>query len=428
MKRTTGFEPRNGSLEVRSRGLDRTHGQSAFLADGSVKGAVEFAIDALLVWLNGWEPAEKWISRLADRKGSRQRYIDNVHGGSLEGKREYAEDHTSESQARIIELLNYVRSAVDEIWKRAREEDETWVRPAPPTPEELQVRYGQLCKSRGGLPPVDWPPKEWNGAVAELNEPDHVVSFGDMGGRMRRYITFPTLSLHTRSGNFALYQQTAGSEHHRLVELTPEEKAETDPRKRRNYSSGPGVTGPDLLPEELEAWYHLRGDYGKLSKKAAAKWKAVQQAGNRRRSETCTHKWVPPDTPHGEIVAAHSILDLAVRGLLKRVLQCECGTWLYAWKSDQKSCSPECRRQLHMKTETYKKTKSRASRINYDIKLGFTKEQAEQREKLRQAGGKPPRRPVSPVRCSTAGKKSSKRAKVRSMEPGPPLRSVRASR
>jgi hypothetical protein len=81
-----------------------------------------------------------------------------------------------------------------------------------------------------------------------------------------------------------------------------------------------------------------------------------------------------------------------------------------------------------MKTETYKKTKSRASRINYDIKLGFTKEQAEQREKLRQAGGKPPRRPVSPVRCSTAGKKSSKRAKVRSMEPGPPLRSVRASR
>src|ERR1700722_5809751 len=178
MKRVAEKQIQNAGS--RSRTLDRTRGRSLFLADGSVKSAADLASESLVSWLNGWEPAERDVLRFPEQ--GRQRIIEREYGGSVVGKRSGMDDHTPESQARIVDLLNYVRSAVDVIWNRAREHDKTWVRQVPPPSEELRAQYYPLGKARGGLPPVDWPPELPMSAVEHLNRPDSVLSFDDMGG------------------------------------------------------------------------------------------------------------------------------------------------------------------------------------------------------------------------------------------------------
>jgi hypothetical protein len=72
--------------------------------------------------------------------------------------------------------------------------------------------------------------------------------------------------------------------------------------------------------------------------------------------------------PAGESVAAHSIIELAKRGLLDRLHQCDCGKWYFARFAHQRSCSVACRRRVYEKTEKFKSKRRKYMRKYYRLK------------------------------------------------------------
>jgi len=72
--------------------------------------------------------------------------------------------------------------------------------------------------------------------------------------------------------------------------------------------------------------------------------------------------------PAGESVAAHSIIELARRGLLDRLRQCDCGKWYFARFAHQRSCSSTCRRRVYEKTEKFKTKRRKYMRKYYRLK------------------------------------------------------------
>jgi hypothetical protein len=72
--------------------------------------------------------------------------------------------------------------------------------------------------------------------------------------------------------------------------------------------------------------------------------------------------------PAGESVAAHSIIAIAVAGLLDRIDRCDCGNWYFARFRHQRSCSAACRRNLYEKTEKFKAKRRKYMRKYYRLK------------------------------------------------------------
>jgi hypothetical protein len=72
--------------------------------------------------------------------------------------------------------------------------------------------------------------------------------------------------------------------------------------------------------------------------------------------------------PPGESVAAHSLIELAKRGLLDRIHQCDCGKWYFARFAHQRSCSATCRRRVYEKTEKFKAQRRKYMRKYYKLK------------------------------------------------------------
>jgi hypothetical protein len=72
--------------------------------------------------------------------------------------------------------------------------------------------------------------------------------------------------------------------------------------------------------------------------------------------------------PYGELVAAHSIIELAKLGLLSRIIKCDCGKWYFARFQHQRCCSDACRRKLYEKTPAFKKARREYMRQYYWLK------------------------------------------------------------
>ena len=72
--------------------------------------------------------------------------------------------------------------------------------------------------------------------------------------------------------------------------------------------------------------------------------------------------------PIGESLAARALCDLAYEGELKRVRVCICGSWFYASRVDQLSCSTACRKTKHQQTDTFKEKRRLYMREYYALK------------------------------------------------------------
>jgi len=55
----------------------------------------------------------------------------------------------------------------------------------------------------------------------------------------------------------------------------------------------------------------------------------------------------PALRPYGEVLAAHGILELARRGALSRIRECDCKKWYFAKREDGVACSDTCRKRIH---------------------------------------------------------------------------------
>jgi hypothetical protein len=72
--------------------------------------------------------------------------------------------------------------------------------------------------------------------------------------------------------------------------------------------------------------------------------------------------------PVGESLAARSLCEIAYRRQLDRVRACLCGTWFYALRADQRSCSSACRKNRHQQTEAFKAKRRAYMRDYYKLK------------------------------------------------------------
>ena len=72
--------------------------------------------------------------------------------------------------------------------------------------------------------------------------------------------------------------------------------------------------------------------------------------------------------PIGESLAARSLVEIAYRQELDRVRTCLCGTWFYASRLDQRSCSPSCRKTKHQQTDSFKEKRRLYMRNYYRLK------------------------------------------------------------
>ena len=72
--------------------------------------------------------------------------------------------------------------------------------------------------------------------------------------------------------------------------------------------------------------------------------------------------------PIGESLAARSLCEIAYRRRLDRVRKCLCGTWFYAKRADQTSCSPTCRKNKHQQTEAFREKRRIYMRSYYRLK------------------------------------------------------------
>jgi hypothetical protein len=72
--------------------------------------------------------------------------------------------------------------------------------------------------------------------------------------------------------------------------------------------------------------------------------------------------------PVGESLAARSLCEIAYLRRLDRVRTCLCGTWFYAKRADQTSCSPTCRKNKHQQTEAFREKRRIYMRSYYRLK------------------------------------------------------------
>jgi hypothetical protein len=73
--------------------------------------------------------------------------------------------------------------------------------------------------------------------------------------------------------------------------------------------------------------------------------------------------------PVGESLAARSLCEIAYLRKLDRIRVCICGTWFYASRMDQQSCSPACRKNRHQQTDAYKEKRRAYMRGYYKLKV-----------------------------------------------------------
>jgi hypothetical protein len=73
--------------------------------------------------------------------------------------------------------------------------------------------------------------------------------------------------------------------------------------------------------------------------------------------------------PPIESVAIHNAIELAKRGLLQRIVSCECGRWFFAKFQHQKFCSARCRKRHHEGSETFRAARRAYMRRYYRLKV-----------------------------------------------------------
>jgi hypothetical protein len=72
--------------------------------------------------------------------------------------------------------------------------------------------------------------------------------------------------------------------------------------------------------------------------------------------------------PLGEQLAVRGIIGLIQTRRLALLRQCECKTWFFARKIDQKACSPTCRHRAYEQTEAFKANRRLYMRKYYALK------------------------------------------------------------
>jgi hypothetical protein len=197
---------------------------------------------------------------------------------------------------------------------------------------------------------------------------------------MERYVTYPTLVLHLRRRVFAVVHNPALSVWDRLVELTEEERLEKDPAKRREYSVGPGCAYPASTAEELAVMSEVHRS--NVMPITGSKERGILDAHNERMSLACTHKYVPADTPHEEIAAAHAIIDLARLGAIHKVKRCDvCKIWFFASPITRRcgNTPAECARERGKQNPEYG--------VTQELKAQRRKERAERDRLLSELAG-----------------------------------------
>jgi hypothetical protein len=73
--------------------------------------------------------------------------------------------------------------------------------------------------------------------------------------------------------------------------------------------------------------------------------------------------------PAMESVAVHNAIELARRGLLPRLVSCECGRWFFARFAHQRFCSTRCRKRHHSCSEGFKAARRAYMRRYYRLKV-----------------------------------------------------------
>lgn len=73
--------------------------------------------------------------------------------------------------------------------------------------------------------------------------------------------------------------------------------------------------------------------------------------------------------PALESVAVHNAIELARRGLLERIVPCDCGRWFFARFVHQRFCSTRCRKRHHARSETFKSARREYMRRYYRLKV-----------------------------------------------------------
>ena len=72
--------------------------------------------------------------------------------------------------------------------------------------------------------------------------------------------------------------------------------------------------------------------------------------------------------PVGESLAARALCEIAYQNQLERVRACTCGTWFFAIRGNQISCSPACRKSKHQQTEAFRAKRREYMREYYALK------------------------------------------------------------
>jgi hypothetical protein len=73
--------------------------------------------------------------------------------------------------------------------------------------------------------------------------------------------------------------------------------------------------------------------------------------------------------PAIESVAVHSAIELARRGLLQRIMSCECGRWFFGKFTHQRFCSTRCRKRHHEHSEAFRAARRAYMRRYYRLKV-----------------------------------------------------------
>jgi hypothetical protein len=73
--------------------------------------------------------------------------------------------------------------------------------------------------------------------------------------------------------------------------------------------------------------------------------------------------------PAIESIAIHNSIELARRGLLQRIVACECGRWFFAKFKHQRFCGSRCRKRHHQSSEAFKAARRVYMRRYYRLKV-----------------------------------------------------------
>lgn len=73
--------------------------------------------------------------------------------------------------------------------------------------------------------------------------------------------------------------------------------------------------------------------------------------------------------PAIESIAIHNAIELARRGLLQRIISCECSRWFFAKFLHQKFCSVRCRKRHHARSDSFKAARRAYMRRYYRLKV-----------------------------------------------------------